>query len=559
MKIGLALSGGGFRASLFHLGVIRRLEELGIMKDVAVVSSVSGGSIIAAYYLVQMESRLRGLPPGSAKLPVAEQRLKRLEIFEAIAKDFSAALDHNLRSRAIIFTPFYHPLLFVKTLFMKAFRGRARAELIQGEYDRFFYDRDTLDQLPSVIRDKSDEEAADSLAGPKLVLNTTSLLSGERKAFSREPNTKLEHLDTPDNNFLRLSQVVGASSGVPVLFPPTWVRGELLVDGGVADNQGIEGLNENQCDVLIVSDASGQLEALDSMGTGEATVYGRVSDIFQFQIRKKLLADLKAKRAAGSEVSFVHLYMNLKDLEAERNKAIPRISSSLIPGLARIRTDLDQFDLVERESLMYHGYTLIDADLRESCPRLLQDPKYSSNEPMRVPPLFAKTLSDAERGKIRDDLEAGSQGVFLLRSLSKYPKLMRPIYAFGGLLWIGFALGLLALDAPFQFVEMQVLKALEAVVPVFLRSGVHTPEWLTRLPLFLPGPFRHFVDAIDMLIGGVSALAAFFVVWAVPLYLVIFGVFALARRVVRRADYRAYTHVAGQAPTLRWASPNEGL
>jgi len=58
-KIGLALSGGGFRASIFHLGVIRRLEELGLMKKVSVISSVSGGSIIAAYYVIEMEDRLR--------------------------------------------------------------------------------------------------------------------------------------------------------------------------------------------------------------------------------------------------------------------------------------------------------------------------------------------------------------------------------------------------------------------------------------------------------------------------------------------------------------------
>ena len=59
-KIGLALSGGGFRASIFHLGVIRRLEELGIMREVDVISAVSGGSIIAAYYVIEMEN-LRNL------------------------------------------------------------------------------------------------------------------------------------------------------------------------------------------------------------------------------------------------------------------------------------------------------------------------------------------------------------------------------------------------------------------------------------------------------------------------------------------------------------------
>lgn len=64
-RIALALSGGGFRAAIFHLGVIRRLEELGIMKDVDVISSVSGGSIIAAYYVCEMETRLRLEPPAN--------------------------------------------------------------------------------------------------------------------------------------------------------------------------------------------------------------------------------------------------------------------------------------------------------------------------------------------------------------------------------------------------------------------------------------------------------------------------------------------------------------
>ncbi len=47
-RIGLALSGGGFRAVAFHLGVLRGLHDRGVLDHVDVVSSVSGGSIIAA-------------------------------------------------------------------------------------------------------------------------------------------------------------------------------------------------------------------------------------------------------------------------------------------------------------------------------------------------------------------------------------------------------------------------------------------------------------------------------------------------------------------------------
>lgn len=49
LNTGLALSGGGFRAALFHLGSLWRLNELGWLRHLAEVTSVSGGSITAAY------------------------------------------------------------------------------------------------------------------------------------------------------------------------------------------------------------------------------------------------------------------------------------------------------------------------------------------------------------------------------------------------------------------------------------------------------------------------------------------------------------------------------
>ena len=47
-KVGLALSGGGFRAPLFHIGVLARLVELNLLRQIEVISCVSGGSIIGA-------------------------------------------------------------------------------------------------------------------------------------------------------------------------------------------------------------------------------------------------------------------------------------------------------------------------------------------------------------------------------------------------------------------------------------------------------------------------------------------------------------------------------
>src|SRR4029077_10829994 len=49
-KIGLALSGGGSRAIAFHLGCLSALNRLGLLDRVAILSTVSGGSVIGAYF-----------------------------------------------------------------------------------------------------------------------------------------------------------------------------------------------------------------------------------------------------------------------------------------------------------------------------------------------------------------------------------------------------------------------------------------------------------------------------------------------------------------------------
>lgn len=52
-RIALALSGGGFRASVFHLGALRRIAEAGWLDRVDVISTVSGGSVIGAFAVLR--------------------------------------------------------------------------------------------------------------------------------------------------------------------------------------------------------------------------------------------------------------------------------------------------------------------------------------------------------------------------------------------------------------------------------------------------------------------------------------------------------------------------
>src|SRR5579864_8187670 len=74
-SVGLSLSGGGFRATLFHLGALRRLNEFGILPRLTTVSSVSGGSILNAFLASRLPAPLTsGIAdfPNAASKPVRQ-------------------------------------------------------------------------------------------------------------------------------------------------------------------------------------------------------------------------------------------------------------------------------------------------------------------------------------------------------------------------------------------------------------------------------------------------------------------------------------------------------
>src|SRR3954452_16087024 len=67
MKIGLALSGGGFRATIYHVGLVRFLRDAGILRQVNQITAVSGGSIFAAHLCLNWDRY--NVPPASLTQP----------------------------------------------------------------------------------------------------------------------------------------------------------------------------------------------------------------------------------------------------------------------------------------------------------------------------------------------------------------------------------------------------------------------------------------------------------------------------------------------------------
>ncbi len=90
-SIGLALSGGGSRAIAFHLGCLRALNQLGLLDRVAFLSTVSGGSVIGAYFhahqgdFASFEAKIRELLARGLVAPMRRKLFSALGIKVATA------------------------------------------------------------------------------------------------------------------------------------------------------------------------------------------------------------------------------------------------------------------------------------------------------------------------------------------------------------------------------------------------------------------------------------------------------------------------------------------
>jgi len=95
-KLGLALSGGGFRAAFFHLGVLARMANSGLLRHVEIISTVSDGSIIGALYYLHVKKLLKEKADNDMKDEDYQEILAKVEV------DFLQAVQRNLRLRTFL-------------------------------------------------------------------------------------------------------------------------------------------------------------------------------------------------------------------------------------------------------------------------------------------------------------------------------------------------------------------------------------------------------------------------------------------------------------------------
>ena len=399
-KLGLALSGGGHRAAFFHIGVLAKLAELGLLRRVEVISTVSGGSIIGALYYLHVKNLLED--KADAEITDADY----VELVRAVEREYREAAATNLRGSgwANPITNFKMAIptytrtdrvgeLYEERFYSKAWRGRPRRE---GRIAM----RDLLIE-PRGHAGAFDPDAANATRRarvPILLLEATTLNTGHNWRFEAmymgEPprqrtadeavradidkNVILERTrwdDLPEDcRDFPLGAAVAASACFPGGFPPIQVPGVVkdylvkLVDGGVHDNQGIEGLRDRGCTHMIISDGSGQMPDRVRPSTRLPAVLGRVVSIYgDAEREQRLLSALQSP----DTVAFMHLQTGLpaatRSPAGEVTREEPKIETTdfgvnlnVQRALANIRTDLDAFCDVEAWSLMADGYQLAD-------------------------------------------------------------------------------------------------------------------------------------------------------------------------------------------------------
>lgn len=340
--IALCLSGGGYRAMLFHAGALWRLNELGYLRKLTRVSSVSGGSIIAAFL---------GLKWGQLSFDA-----------EGVAANFEATVVDPIRVQGERTIDRRAILLGLMTPFVTI------PNLVACAYRRLF-GKTTLQDLP----DESIGQA------PRFIINATNVHTGVLWRFSK-PYAGDYLLGRIKNPKVLLALAVAASSAFPPFLSPVkvrlnkeqWIPNEgdatsklrkrvFLTDGGVYDNLGLE-TAWKRCRTLIVSDGGQKFANENRPWRNWLSHTLRIHWLTDNQVRSLRKRQLIDSFIEGErEGTYFGMRTNIKDYPL--NDAWP-VDAGRALELANVSTRLKALNDATQERLINFGYALCDAAMR---------------------------------------------------------------------------------------------------------------------------------------------------------------------------------------------------
>jgi NTE family protein len=334
--IGLAISGGGYRAMLFHLGAFLRLFELGLLQQLTRISSVSGGSIT------------------SAKVALEWGRLtSRDDFFEHVVAPI-----RRLASSTIDWPCVAAGILLPGDV----------AHYISFAYRRFLFGDAMLSDLP---------------ASPEFVINATNMETGTLWRITRASMADWK-VGTINKPRLFLSDAVAASSAFPPVLSPYVLKvkpsdfsgGKVdpalrsnisLADGGVYDNLGLETVWKAFENVLV-SDAGAALDPDPSPSADWLSQSRRSIDVIYSQVgslrKRQLIASYKAKKGQPGARKGTYWGIGSDVAHYKLPSALPAPHDRTLP-LAQISTRLKRLPPEVQERLINWGYAICDTALRK--------------------------------------------------------------------------------------------------------------------------------------------------------------------------------------------------
>ena len=337
--VALCLSGGGYRAMLFHLGALMRLNELGWLRKLDRISSVSGGSITAGV----LAWRWHELAFDS----------------DGIATNFAREIAEPLRTLA-------GRTIDLPAIVLGVLLPGSPGNRLARSYRRHLFGATGLNELPD---------------RPRFVINATSLQSGVLWRFSR-PYLWDWRVGEVRNPTTPLATAVAASSAFPPFLSPVVLRfrpsdfapgsgadlqGDeyrqkvVLTDGGVYDNLGLETAWKSALTVLI-SDGGGHLHATARPWRFWPLQLYRVLGVIDNQVRS-----LRKRQAIGGYQAGVRegAYWGIRSHVADYQ--LPDVlpcPPQQTKRLADLTTRLASMPDLEQERLLNWGYAICDTAMR---------------------------------------------------------------------------------------------------------------------------------------------------------------------------------------------------
>ncbi|MCF7847691.1 MAG: patatin-like phospholipase family protein [Kiritimatiellales bacterium] len=353
--IALAVAGGGYRATLYSLGALWRLDKFGLLSKLKTITGVSGGSILTGHVAAHWSDLIFNDSGISTNF--------REVIAEPIQEFCSKSID-------------------IKSLAAGIFSRETIGDKLVKAFDKGLFKSALLQSIPS--------------NGPDFIFYGTNLQTGASVSIQKKEllDYKIGRYPKPD---ITMAQAVGISTAFPPMLSPVTLKLDpeqwkkislegmsehyddfqlrkkvLLADGGLYDNLGLEAVwKSKKYTHVLCCDAGAPFKVLSKLKTNWIGQFMRMTSIMTDQqrgLRKRILIE----RFIDKKFSGTYFGISTKIANYKFDDSMTS-DSPVTAELKNLRSRLAAFNEEEQGQLINWGYALADTAIRKHTPELLSN------------------------------------------------------------------------------------------------------------------------------------------------------------------------------------------